>query len=242
MSSQENLPVNPISPAPSGGKLKPTIHPMVAMACAAVIALSATGIAAFSGVLQTKPANAGAPLPLAANAANTAASSGTADPAAAALAPAGAGQAGSKASVGSVGARPDAKRTAQASAPVDASAGVIESIRPIKHTPPTSGVGAVAGGVVGGVVGNQIGGGNGKTAMTVLGAVGGGVLGNHIEKQQKTTTSYQVSVRMDNGTRRTVSLSQVGGWQVGERVRLQQGQLVGMRNSAPRSAPTDATS
>ncbi len=230
MSSQENLPVNPISPAPSGGKLKPTIHPMVAMACAAVIALSATGIAAFSGVLQNKPANAGVPAPLAANAANTAASSGAADPAAAALAPT-TGQTGGKASVGSVGARPETKRLAQNSAPVDASAGVIESIRPIKHTPPTSGVGAVAGGVVGGVVGNQIGGGNGKTAMTVLGAVGGGVLGNHIEKQQKTTTSYQVSVRMDNGTRRTVSLSQLGGWQVGERVRLEQGQLVGMRKT-----------
>ena len=34
-------------------------------------------------------------------------------------------------------------------------------------------IGTIAGGVAGGVVGNQFGGGNGKTALTVLGAVGG---------------------------------------------------------------------
>ena len=38
-------------------------------------------------------------------------------------------------------------------------------------------IGTIAGGVAGGVVGNQFGGGNGKTALTVLGAVGGALAG-----------------------------------------------------------------
>ncbi|MBB3180769.1 glycine zipper 2TM domain-containing protein [Variovorax sp. Sphag1AA] len=82
--------------------------------------------------------------------------------------------------------------------------GHVESVRTIKHQKPTTGVGAVAGGVVGGVVGNQIGSGRGRTLATVAGAVGGGFAGNEIEKRTHTETVYQVSVRMDNGTLRTV--------------------------------------
>ncbi len=81
--------------------------------------------------------------------------------------------------------------------------GVIEGVRPVQRKGEGSGVGAVAGGVVGAVVGNQMGGGSGKTAMTVLGALGGGVAGNEIEKRTKTTTVYEVRVRMDDGSLRT---------------------------------------
>ncbi|MFM9423825.1 outer membrane lipoprotein SlyB [Variovorax sp. GrIS 2.14] len=82
--------------------------------------------------------------------------------------------------------------------------GHVESVRTVQSEQPTSGVGAVAGGVVGGVVGNQIGHGGGRTAATVLGAVGGGFLGNHIERRTHTLTRYEVTVRMDDGSRRTV--------------------------------------
>jgi outer membrane lipoprotein SlyB len=85
--------------------------------------------------------------------------------------------------------------------------GRVESVRTIKHQKPTTGIGAVAGGVVGGVVGNQIGSGTGRTLATVAGAVGGGFAGNEIEKRTHTETVYQVSVRMDNGTLRTVETS-----------------------------------
>ncbi len=81
--------------------------------------------------------------------------------------------------------------------------GVVEGVRPVERKGEGSGVGAVAGGVVGAVVGNQMGGGSGKTAMTVLGAIGGGVAGNEIEKRSKTTTVYEVRVRMDDGTLRS---------------------------------------
>ena len=89
-------------------------------------------------------------------------------------------------------------------APLCTVCGHVESVRTVQREQPTSGVGAVAGGVVGGVVGNQIGRGNGRTAATVLGAVGGGFLGNHIERRTHTLTRYEVTVRMDDGSRRTV--------------------------------------
>ncbi|MGJ7535069.1 MULTISPECIES: glycine zipper 2TM domain-containing protein [unclassified Variovorax] len=83
--------------------------------------------------------------------------------------------------------------------------GHVESVRPVqKRIQNTSGVGVVAGGVVGGLVGNQFGHGNGRVATTVLGAVGGGFAGNEIEKHVRTVTVYEVGVRMDNGTLRTV--------------------------------------
>lgn len=45
--------------------------------------------------------------------------------------------------------------------------------------------GALAGAIIGGLVGNQFGGGNGKTAMTVLGTIVGSNIGNKtIEKEQ----------------------------------------------------------
>ncbi|CAN5852054.1 glycine zipper 2TM domain-containing protein [soil metagenome] len=89
-------------------------------------------------------------------------------------------------------------------APLCTVCGHVESVRTVQREQPTSGVGAVAGGVVGGVVGNQIGHGGGRTAATVLGAVGGGFLGNHIERRTHTMTRYEVTVRMDDGSRRTV--------------------------------------
>ncbi|MFC5519582.1 glycine zipper 2TM domain-containing protein [Polaromonas jejuensis] len=68
----------------------------------------------------------------------------------------------------------------------------------------TVGIGTVAGGVVGGLLGHQVGGGSGKTAMTVLGAAGGAYAGNTIEKNMKKTTVYQMRVRMNNGSVRTI--------------------------------------
>lgn len=102
--------------------------------------------------------------------------------------------------------------------------GRVESVRPVqKRLQSTSGVGAVAGGVVGGLVGNQFGHGNGRAATTVLGAVGGGFAGNEIEKHVRTVTVYQVAVRMDNGTVRTVETKSAPP--IGKPVTLQRGVL-----------------
>ena len=84
------------------------------------------------------------------------------------------------------------------------SCGTVESVTPIQRDGAGSGVGAVAGGVLGAVVGNQVGGGDGKKIATVLGAVGGGFAGNAVEKNMKKETVYQVQVRMEDGSTRTV--------------------------------------
>jgi len=103
-----------------------------------------------------------------------------------------------------------ATASAKAAAPNDgvcASCGVVESVQAVKKKGAGTGAGAVAGGVLGGVVGHQMGGGSGKTAMTVLGAIGGGMAGNEVEKRARSETVYQVHLRMDDGSKRTVTLS-----------------------------------
>ena len=102
---------------------------------------------------------------------------------------------------------------------VCATCGVIESVTAVKKKGQGTGVGAVAGGVVGGVVGHQLGGGSGKTALTVLGAVGGGFAGHEIEKRARSTTVYDVRVRMEDGSTRTFQRPQPMA--VGTRVTVQ---------------------
>ena len=91
------------------------------------------------------------------------------------------------------------------------------------------GIGAVLGGVAGAVVGNQIGTGGGRTAATVIGAVGGAVAGNAIERSRTANVSagesYRVSVQVDNGPMRTYDMTSYGDLRIGDRVRIENGQL-----------------
>jgi outer membrane lipoprotein SlyB len=100
-----------------------------------------------------------------------------------------------------------------------ATCGKVESVTAIKQKGEGTGLGVVGGAVVGGLVGSQIGGGSGKNVATVLGAVGGGVAGNEIEKRQRATTVYQVKVRMDDGSLRTVTQNTAPA--VGEKVTVE---------------------
>jgi outer membrane lipoprotein SlyB len=94
----------------------------------------------------------------------------------------------------------------------------VEAVVPVQSKGQGTGIGAVTGGVLGAVVGNQFGGGNGKKAMAVLGAVGGGFAGNEVEKNVRSTTAYDVRVRMDDGSTRSVRREQRAA--VGTRVVL----------------------
>jgi len=89
----------------------------------------------------------------------------------------------------------------------------------------TPGVGAVVGGVVGGVLGNQVGGGVGKDIATVAGVVGGAVVGNEIEQSTRAPArdTYQISVRLDNGSYQTIRQDSLTNLQVGNRVRIENG-------------------
>jgi len=101
--------------------------------------------------------------------------------------------------------------------------GQVQTIRSVEEKAKTSGVGAVAGGVVGGVLGHQIGGGTGRTVATVAGAAGGAYVGNKVEQNRKTKSSWNVTIRMDNGTTRTFKYSSQPAVHEGERVRLVDG-------------------
>ena len=89
-----------------------------------------------------------------------------------------------------------------------ANCGTVESVHEVKVEGKSTGLGAVGGAVAGGLLGNQFGSGKGKTAMTVAGAVGGGFAGNAIEKNVRSETAYDVKVRMQDGSLRTVRESQ----------------------------------
>ena len=104
-----------------------------------------------------------------------------------------------------------------------ADCGVIESVHEIDVKGEGSGLGAVGGAVVGGLIGNQVGGGRGKDAMTVVGAVGGGLAGNEIEKRTKSTKSFQITVRLDDGTTRMVTSATAPAWRIGEKVKVVNG-------------------
>ena len=87
--------------------------------------------------------------------------------------------------------------------------GSIESVTPVQRTtkPDGPGMGTVAGGVLGAVLGNQVGQGNGRTVATILGAIGGGFAGNSVERNIRKETIYQVGVRMEDGSRRTLDVA-----------------------------------
>ncbi len=108
---------------------------------------------------------------------------------------------------------------APARAPACAGCGTVEAVKAVQVQGEGSGLGAVAGGVAGAVVGHQFGGGTGKTALTVLGAVGGGVAGHEVEKRVRASTAYDVTVRLDDGSRRTLRRNEALA--VGSRVTVQ---------------------
>jgi len=108
-----------------------------------------------------------------------------------------------------------------AAAPVCSVCGSVESVTPVERStkPAGPGMGTVAGGVLGAVLGNQVGRGDGRTVATILGAVGGGFAGNAIEGKMRKETVYQVGVRMEDGSRRTVEVARAPS--VGSRVTVE---------------------
>jgi outer membrane lipoprotein SlyB len=103
--------------------------------------------------------------------------------------------------------------------------GNIESIRAIKTRAQGSGVGAAGGAILGGLLGNQLGGGHGRQLATVAGAVGGAVVGNQVEGNMKADVSYEIRVRLDDGTLRTFHQHSTPPWRTGDRVRIVKGSL-----------------
>ncbi|OZI66357.1 glycine zipper 2TM domain-containing protein [Bordetella genomosp. 11] len=231
------------TPAPlQGVAARGRLHPLVAIASVCVIALCAVATAAIMGWLPTPNAqqertaehSAGAvgpedanlaPLPVAQGGATGAAA---APPQRVAQAPASGSQPRAQAPAAS-GQAPAPGQPGAAACP---QCGVVVSVNTVQvpvqnQSEPI--VGTVAGGVVGGVVGNQFGGGNGRTALTVLGAVGGALAGREIErniKQQQTVTRYQLVARTNDGRSHTFHSATPFQYAPGQAIRVENNQLL----------------
>jgi outer membrane lipoprotein SlyB len=107
-----------------------------------------------------------------------------------------------------------------------ANCGVVESVRLVELKGEATGAGAVAGGVLGAVVGSQIGQGRGKTLAQVAGVAGGAYAGNEVEKNMKKATYFRVTVRMNNGSTRTITQKTDSGFKSGDNVKIENGVLV----------------
>lgn len=212
------------------------IHPLVAGAAVSVMLVSLTGIAAITGLIPNSHSSA-APSSVASSAGAASAATSPAalvesKPEKEAVAEQHVAPKKPAPRVARVHESQPAK-TASTPAPVKVaeapaicySCGRVESVQAIKQAAQPSGVGMVAGAVLGGVLGNQVGGGNGRKVATVAGALGGGYAGNEIERNTRSTTSYQVRVRMEGGEVRTFPYTEQPGWSVGDRVRVVNGQL-----------------
>lgn len=104
--------------------------------------------------------------------------------------------------------------------------GNVSNIEVVSAGSRTSGGGAVLGAVLGAVVGRQVGSGSGRDVATGLGAIGGAVIGNTVEARRKGDSDlYRISVQMDNGSVMQFDYQRIDDLRVGERVRLQDGQL-----------------
>ncbi|MFL6648688.1 MAG: glycine zipper 2TM domain-containing protein [Sulfurifustaceae bacterium] len=177
------------------------------LAAGAVIVLSAVGVGVMTGLIpgvssQDKPAQV--------------ASQESQAPVASTPAPAKHTQAKSATHV----ATAEQARERVTTAPACADCGVVESVDTVEVKGQGSGAGAVAGGLAGLVIGNQIGQGKGRTLAKVAGAVGGAYAGNEIEKNMKKTVQYQVAVRMNDGSLRTITLASADGLTAGTRVKV----------------------
>ena len=104
--------------------------------------------------------------------------------------------------------------------------GVITAITAVKSDGKGTGIGVVAGGLAGLVIGNQIGGGSGRTIAKIAGAAGGAFVGNEAEKKARAQTSYEVRVRLDDGTETTVTEATAPRLAVGAAVKIVDGNVV----------------
>ena len=222
----------------------PKIHPLAATAAIALILLSLTGIAAMTGLLPSFNKSAAPEAGTTPNTETIAAAATASSPAATPIREANEPerertptrinknkpeQNYNKPNYNQVS---QANQTSNAPAPAPVapvappcySCGVVESVNAFQQQAPTSGLGAAAGALLGGVLGHQVGGGNGKTLATVAGAVGGGLAGNAVEKNTHTSTSYEVIVRMEDGSKQRFIMKEQR-WRNGDLVRVDNGNL-----------------
>ncbi|WP_109481175.1 glycine zipper 2TM domain-containing protein [Paraburkholderia sp. C35] len=213
------------------------IHPLIAGAAVSVILASVTGVAAITGILpvshaqqsaseQSTPVAAQpASAPLAVTQQTGAVQQATAAQPVVQPAPVAAPRPVHHTYKPHVAPAPQYANGDYSQAPArqvvaDPYAGEVVAINPVQTSEPTTGLGAVGGAVAGGLIGNQFGAGRGRILATVAGAVGGGFAGNGIEHAVRKQTSYQVQVRMQDGSYRNFTYATQPQVQIGQRVHV----------------------
>jgi outer membrane lipoprotein SlyB len=101
-----------------------------------------------------------------------------------------------------------------------ASCGTVESIRTVEVRDEAGGADGATGGSAGAGAGEQTAGRSGGTAVTLFGA------GTAIAGNERKRYVFRVTVRMDDGSFRTVSLSSPPTLNVGDKVRVVEGKVV----------------
>jgi outer membrane lipoprotein SlyB len=220
------------------------INPLVAIAAVSIIIFSAVGVGVMTGVIPSSKSDqsavpvTAAPTPAPQAAATPAAAPAPASSPATETAPAETPKkvvkkaAPKHESTHVASAEPRYAQNESSAPPpppaprVCGNCGSVVAVNTVKHQGEGSGLGAVGGAVIGGVLGNQIGRGSGRTAATVIGAVGGGVAGNAAEKHYKSNESFNVSVRMDDGSTRSFAYKEEPAFRAGDKVKVVDGALV----------------
>jgi outer membrane lipoprotein SlyB len=221
------------------------LHPLIASAAVSLIVLSAAGTAAITGLLPKSTGSVASPAvasPLETRAAATIAAPGgislplqAQEPAPAinpqpvrkaaprvtqpapVLTPVSHTEAYEGAS--SYPVTPVAQAQAQAN-------GTVESVSLVKSKGQATWMGPVAGGLGGAVVGSMLGDGKTGTLLALAGAAGGAFAGHEIEKHVRATKSWDVAVRLDDGSVRHAKYASQPVFHAGERVRWSNGTLL----------------
>lgn len=209
--------------------------PFVIAASIAVIVFSIVGVGALTGLIPGRASKTEPPAAATAQTAEVTAAPAADKPAVTSNAEAMRQESTVQPVYKAASERPAAKSTriaetarteSKAPAKVCANCGVITAIRTVEQAGEGSGLGAIAGGVAGALLGSQVGKGTGKDVATIAGAVGGGYAGHQIEKKVKTTKHYEITVRMDDGSHRTMVQETEPAFAIGEKVKIIDGALV----------------
>ena len=193
------------------------IHPLMAGAAVAVIVFSLVGVAAVTGYLPGSSAQKAEPAPAAASPLSSSAA-----PVAPSSAPAKQPQAASPKQAQAAPSKPT-QVAAAAAAPAKArcvDCGTVLDVKMVEVKGEGSGLGAVAGGVAGGVLGHEVVDGKNQGIATIAGAAAGAFAGHQIEKHAKTKKRWDVAVRMQDGSTRTVAYAEAPAWKAGDKVRV----------------------
>ncbi|MGH8729890.1 MAG: glycine zipper 2TM domain-containing protein [Burkholderiales bacterium] len=200
------------------------IHPLVVIAAISVIILSAAGIGVMTGTI---PSSFSKPETSAAEDKTgiVAAEQKVLDPTKPATKPE---AAAASSPLPKKAAMP--KRVAAAEpvpvAKVCEICGTVTNVETVKQQGEGTGIGAVGGGVAGAVIGNQIGDGTTRKIATVAGAAAGAYGGHQAEKYIRGTTRYDVTIRMDDGTYRTISQKTDPALRPGDKVKIENSVIV----------------